>query len=208
MPNTLDTSVRPTLADLAVPLPVWPPDTDIRTIEEALRADPASPGVLTVLKDVIYLVDRQRFESALTGRLGFGRALLHHRPLSEIVAEPALLLADSVTWDDAARAALARPTGRKALPLVVAFADATLGVAPIGPLVDYLSSRYAAMAMHDDLTGLGNRRMLIEMASGAGHAGSTAVLMLIDLNRFKEINDTLGHARGDQLIRHVAAALQ
>ncbi|WP_433796388.1 putative bifunctional diguanylate cyclase/phosphodiesterase [Actinoplanes sp. CA-252034] len=208
MPNSPDSSARPTLADLAVTMPVWPPHTDIRTVEEALRADPASPGVITVLNDVIYLVDRQRFESALTGRLGFGRALLHHRPLADIVSEPALLLPETMTWDDAARAALARPTGRKAIPLVVAFGGGELGIAPIGPLVDYLSSRYAAMALRDDLTGLGNRRMLTEQATRFGPAGTTAALMLIDLNRFKDINDTLGHVRGDELLRHVAAALQ
>jgi diguanylate cyclase (GGDEF)-like protein len=208
MSNSPDTPGRPTLADLAVKMPVWPPHTGIRIIEDALRADPASPGVLTVLNDVIYLVDRQRFDSALTGRLGFGRALLHRRPLAEIVPEPALLLPETMSWDDAARAALARPTGHKAIPVVVAFTDGTLGTAPVGPLVDYLSRRYTDMALHDDLTGLGNRRMLTEQAARIQRPGSTTVLLLIDLNRFKEINDTLGHVRGDELIRRVAAALQ
>ncbi len=60
----------PTLADLAVKAPVWQANTDIRVIEDVLRADPAAPGVLTVLHDVLYLIDRPRFESALSGRLG------------------------------------------------------------------------------------------------------------------------------------------
>jgi diguanylate cyclase (GGDEF)-like protein len=45
-------------------------------------------------------------------------------------------------------------------------------------------------------------------ASRFGRAGMTAALMLIDLNRFKDISDTLGHVRGDELLPHVAVALQ
>ncbi|WP_378064671.1 putative bifunctional diguanylate cyclase/phosphodiesterase [Actinoplanes subglobosus] len=172
-----------------------------------MREDPESLGVLTVIHDVIYLVDRLRFDAALSGRLGFGRALLHRRPLSDVVPEPALLLPSTMTWDDAARAALARPTGSKAIPVVVGFPDGGLGIAPVGPLVDYLSRRYEVMALRDDLTGLGNRRMLAERASGIDQPGVTAALLLIGLNRFKQINDTVGHVNGDELIRHVAAAL-
>ncbi|MFC4063635.1 putative bifunctional diguanylate cyclase/phosphodiesterase [Actinoplanes subglobosus] len=186
---------------------LWPAHTDVRVVEEAMREDPESLGVLTVIHDVIYLVDRLRFDAALSGRLGFGRALLHRRPLSDVVPEPALLLPSTMTWDDAARAALARPTGSKAIPVVVGFPDGGLGIAPVGPLVDYLSRRYEVMALRDDLTGLGNRRMLAERASGIDQPGVTAALLLIGLNRFKQINDTVGHVNGDELIRHVAAAL-
>jgi diguanylate cyclase (GGDEF)-like protein len=207
MQTSPDTHVRPSLAEVAHQVQVWPPHTDVRVIEEALREQPQSLGVLTVIHDVVYLIDRLRFEAILSGRLGFGRALMHRRPLADVVQEPALLLPSSMTWDDAARAALARPTGRKAVPVAVGFADGTLGIAPVGPLVDFLSRRYEAMALRDDLTGLGNRRLLAERASGPRVPGTTAALMVIGLNRFKQINDALGHVNGDELIRHVAAAL-
>ncbi|MEL6978034.1 MAG: EAL domain-containing protein [Pseudomonadota bacterium] len=66
-------------------------------------------------------------------------------------------------------------------------------------------------ALHDPLTGLANRRYLErEMARRAqtseDPARSVAVLH-IDLDRFKQINDTLGHAAGDYILRHVAAIL-
>jgi diguanylate cyclase (GGDEF)-like protein len=58
----------------------------------------------------------------------------------------------------------------------------------------------------DDLTGLANRRSLKrEMA--VGDAGRSALVM-IDLDFFKRINDTLGHAAGDQALKHVADLLK
>jgi len=66
-------------------------------------------------------------------------------------------------------------------------------------------------AHHDDLTGLGNRKKLSKfLQSGTAHAslraGSMGVLQL-DLDRFKDINDTLGHAAGDAVLVHVARNL-
>jgi diguanylate cyclase (GGDEF)-like protein len=63
-------------------------------------------------------------------------------------------------------------------------------------------------ATHDQLTGLPNRRMLREhlnqaLALGLRSGDSCAVL-LVDLNRFKEINDCHGHHRGDELLVEVA----
>jgi diguanylate cyclase (GGDEF)-like protein/PAS domain S-box-containing protein len=64
------------------------------------------------------------------------------------------------------------------------------------------------MAQHDALTGLPNRRLFldllkVEIAQARRHRTKLAVLFL-DLDRFKEINDTLGHETGDQLLKEVA----
>jgi diguanylate cyclase (GGDEF)-like protein len=67
-------------------------------------------------------------------------------------------------------------------------------------------------AVHDALTGLHNRayfRERVEQAISEGkQSGERACLMLIDLDRFKEVNDTLGHHNGDQLLRQIAKRLQ
>ncbi|MEU7476274.1 bifunctional diguanylate cyclase/phosphodiesterase [Lentzea sp. NPDC042327] len=66
-------------------------------------------------------------------------------------------------------------------------------------------------ASHDALTGLANRTLLTQRTeqaiSRAAVSGDPLGLFLIDLNRFKPINDTLGHAFGDRLLQHVATRL-
>jgi diguanylate cyclase (GGDEF)-like protein len=65
-------------------------------------------------------------------------------------------------------------------------------------------------ALHDALTGLPNRTLLRQRADAAldGAAPGSVALMLIDLDRFKEINDTLGHAHGDVVLQAVAERLR
>lgn len=63
-------------------------------------------------------------------------------------------------------------------------------------------------SLHDSLTGLPNRRFLDEQLL-SGHAGQPVTALLhIDLDRFKQINDTLGHAAGDAMLSHAASVLR
>jgi len=66
-------------------------------------------------------------------------------------------------------------------------------------------------ASHDPLTGLPNRTVLVTelehtIRLNTGDGGCTAVVML-DLDHFKDVNDTLGHAAGDQLLCHAATRI-
>jgi diguanylate cyclase (GGDEF)-like protein len=63
-------------------------------------------------------------------------------------------------------------------------------------------------ARHDPLTGLPNRRWFVEIVDEAlRRPDASAAVMLVDLDRFKEVNDTLGHHVGDELLRHVGRRL-
>ncbi|SEG65665.1 PAS domain S-box-containing protein/diguanylate cyclase (GGDEF) domain-containing protein [Halopseudomonas aestusnigri] len=68
------------------------------------------------------------------------------------------------------------------------------------------------IALHDELTGLPNRRLmterLLQATRKAVRSGSYGAVLMIDLDNFKEINDTLGHAQGDALLCQVAGRLQ
>jgi diguanylate cyclase (GGDEF)-like protein len=67
-------------------------------------------------------------------------------------------------------------------------------------------------ALHDGLTGLPNRSLILDRAEQLLQRGrrnhTTPCVLFIDLDDFKEVNDTLGHAVGDQLLRAVARRLE
>lgn len=69
------------------------------------------------------------------------------------------------------------------------------------------------LALHDSLTGLPNRALLLERIERARlraerRAYSGYAVMMIDLNRFKIINDSHGHEMGDKLLQHIAAIMR
>ncbi len=74
-----------------------------------------------------------------------------------------------------------------------------------------LEARLTHQALHDDLTGLANRTALQQhgcrLLADTAACGAPLAVLVLDLNRFKEINDTLGHACGDQLLQQVARRL-
>jgi diguanylate cyclase (GGDEF)-like protein len=104
-------------------------------------------------------------------------------------------------------------------PVVAVVADRSLEMLPL-LLLPFLGVVYSGRiafaaehaAVHDALTDLPNRvlfRARVEQAlSRAQHTGDSIVVMVLDLNGFKEVNDTLGHGRGDDLLRAIADRLR
>jgi len=77
--------------------------------------------------------------------------------------------------------------------------------------LERLNEMFFADSRHDRLTGLGNRRRMDEdlerLNEQATRYGHSFAVVLFDVDRFKQYNDTAGHAAGDEVLRSVAAAL-
>ena len=97
------------------------------------------------------------------------------------------------------------------LKLFEAVAAHTSAALENGHLIDRLRREVASnqhQSLHDSLTGLANRTLFHKQVTAtlAGQPTSAAV-MLMDLDRFKEVNDTLGHHTGDRLLIEISTRL-
>ncbi len=103
-------------------------------------------------------------------------------------------------------------------PAVLVVADRSLLILPLLLLPVFAVYRSAAIsaekehqALYDSLTDLPNRLSFMSMLEARiarrDAASSPAAVLLIDLDRFKEVNDTLGHLAGDELLRHIGPRL-
>ncbi len=100
---------------------------------------------------------------------------------------------------------------RATLNTFAAALSASLNNARLHDITRELAHLKAYEAAHDSLTGLFNRGLLFERGEEAlaavADGGHVVALLLLDLDHFKEINDTLGHQAGDQLLQAVADRL-
>ncbi|MBZ9777134.1 EAL domain-containing protein [Mesorhizobium sp. CO1-1-8] len=74
--------------------------------------------------------------------------------------------------------------------------------------LEVAKGRIEHVALHDSLTGLPNRRYLDEMLATSARRGERTALLHLDLDRFKQINDTLGHAAGDAMLMHASKVIK
>jgi diguanylate cyclase (GGDEF)-like protein len=104
-------------------------------------------------------------------------------------------------------------------PLVCVVAERSVGLLPLLLLPLFAVHKTAALSVarehesrHDVLTGLPNRTLVRQCMADAiiesDRTGDSVAFFLLDLDRFKDVNDTLGHHVGDQVLQHVARRLE
>jgi diguanylate cyclase (GGDEF)-like protein len=96
--------------------------------------------------------------------------------------------------------------------LVLVFLSMSLNFGFLLMAMDRLRNEVADLALLDDLTGVGNRRYLLqrltEECARSERSGQPFALLVIDLDSFKTINDTHGHAAGDACLQHFTLMAQ
>jgi diguanylate cyclase (GGDEF)-like protein len=101
---------------------------------------------------------------------------------------------------------------QSALVLVLIFLSMSWNFGFLLMAIDRLRNEVADLALLDDLTGVGNRRHLLqrltEECARSVRSGEPFALLVIDLDGFKAINDTHGHAAGDACLQHFTLMAQ
>ena len=128
-----------------------------------------------------------------------GRAVDPARPELESV-----WLVEDVTEQRAARQELEHRVRQRTAELAEANARLRAEIAER----ELIEQRMRHLANHDELSGLPNRRLLLDRLAQAialaRRGGELLAVLFLDLDRFKTVNDSLGHSVGDQLLRTVA----
>src|SRR6202023_1300381 len=103
-------------------------------------------------------------------------------------------------------------TPQSVVVLVLMFLSMALNFGFLLMTMDRLRNEVADLALLDDLTGVGNRRHLVqrltEECARSERSGQPFALLVIDLDGFKGINDTHGHAAGDACLQHFTLMAQ
>lgn len=209
-------------------------EAELLARERALRESAQhTQSILDNVVDAVVTIDHrglvESFNKAATEMFGYSQAEVMGRNVSLLMADhegafhDRYLKRHNVTGERHLIGSPREMQGRRAdgslfpIHLAVSRADGAGRPTFIGLMRDVSQQRAAEeqirkLAFYDHLTGLPNRRLLmdrLEHAMGnAARLGQHGALMFLDLDHFKQLNDTLGHGMGDQLLVQVALRLQ
>ncbi|NJM77784.1 MAG: diguanylate cyclase, partial [Acaryochloridaceae cyanobacterium RU_4_10] len=152
---------------------------------------------LTDVFNIVNDITRRTVENPLHKVLKFGQIV-------NLANNTVLIARDGTEYPIEDSAAPIRASNGEIIGVVLVFHDVTQS--------RYLARQLSWQVNHDDLTGLFNRRtfelQLLDAIVGARSQGQHHVLCFLDLDQFKAVNDTCGHAAGDELLCQVTKLLQ
>ncbi|MBT0770940.1 bifunctional diguanylate cyclase/phosphodiesterase [Kineosporia sp. J2-2] len=201
---------RPTvLGDIAEPAVMMNPAMRVLDLDEWFRRNPQAASVVVRACPSgagSLVLDRGWFERWINGRLGFGRAVHSRTTLARLATEVPTVLLPAGTEIAEAGAVVTDELGSShgVSTIGALMPDGEVMTVSVTTLFRSLSRDFAFQARHDPLTGLPNRTSLAEWS---GEPDEVTVLY-VDLDRFKDVNDGLGHAAGDQVLREFADRLR
>lgn len=223
--STLMVSTRITeVTDLAQDLEFMRQELVKREEEIALR-ESRYKGILENAAEGIVTVDTsgniESFNKAAESIFGYHATEVMHTPFSRMLSASGItqLLVSNKPGVYVGQNLIGIKKSGTTFPMKISVSEVTaIGIHVFTLLIEDVSERQAFesmlsyQALHDALTGLPNRSLLYDRLSQAIAAaqrepGQQGVLMELDLDHFKEINDTLGHPVGDEVLRQVSQRL-
>jgi diguanylate cyclase len=161
-------------------------------------------------EDRLGIVMRAALASALTGRLGYGRAVLERRPASTVTDWEPLVVDRAASVSDVATHAMSRPGTRRYDDVLVSGASHWSSVSA-ADLMRSLVSTLAAQSTRDHLTGLATRRatwhLLSQRCRRVASSSTRVALVLLDVHGMSAVNARHGQPTGDAVLVEMADRL-
>jgi diguanylate cyclase len=168
----------------------------------------------------IALVDRKHYVEFFSKT--FSRAIFGHRSIGELLAYEEyencapIVVEDSCTVEDVAQIIINAGMHHMVSGFLVSSQGSYLGIANGHDLLNIITQRKQAelhyLAHYDSLTGIPNRMLLADRLDqacrDAERKGSLVALLFVDVDRFKQINDSFGHRAGDAVLCKVVERLK
>lgn len=202
----------PVVTDVSQPIEVVDSTMACRSLEELFRPEQVeSVGVRDVGDHTrVGLITRERCLAAMSGELGFGRALLFRKPVSDLTDWAPTFVDPWMSVPDALRLAMSRPRRRRYDDLLVR--SQVWGCVTVASLVEHLSGELGARADHDVLTGVRDRPAWLAALSAqtTAHAnhGAHLVVAVVAIDGIAAVNAAYGFQVGDQVLAEVAGHLR
>jgi diguanylate cyclase (GGDEF)-like protein len=190
---------------LAEPVTMMAAESTCSDLDREFARNPGATSVVIERPDRLLLIDRSEFEFLMSGSLGYGRMLYERTPIHKVFSdnEATRIPADTDVLE-AYELIMSRGANRRFKDVLVeGIAEQRFGVLSAAAILDEVARANAREAMHDSLTGLANRTLLLEwLEHGLNRPKRDRqfALLFIDLDRFKIVNDSIGHGAGDDLL--------